>query len=250
MKLTIAYLGDPFLGWQRQPRGRTVQGELEVALAAMLKSPRLPIVGAGRTDAGVHAVGQVAHVDLPAAIPRDALRQGLNRRLPRQISVRSATVAPDGFHARRSARAKHYAYRIVFREPALPWVDLRRAVAAPVADPGALERALELLRGSHDMASFTVPEAAVLPTRRTLFRVWLRWRASGLDLHFIGDGFLRYQVRRMVGALLEVGAGRLQVSAFHHLLLEPAPGASIATAPPRGLTLERVWYHAPPGAAR
>jgi len=246
MKLTIAYLGDSFLGWQRQPEGRTVQGELERALAAMTKGPQVPIVGAGRTDAGVHAAGQVAHLDLVAPIPAASLRNGLNRRLPREIRVRTARAVSAAFHARRSARAKLYTYRLGFRESRLPWHDMRRAVTPTIADPAALGRALELLPGSHDVASFTVPEAAVVPTQRTLFRVWLRWRRDGLDLHFIGDGFLRYQVRRMVGALLEVGRGRLDVPGFHRLLLKPRPGAPLPTAPPGGLTLEHVWYRPSP----
>ncbi len=246
MKLTVAYLGDPFLGWQRQLQGRTVQGELERALEVMTKAPGLPIIGAGRTDAGVHAAGQVAHVDLPAPIPATSLRDGLNRRLPREIRVRNARPVPATFHARRSARAKLYTYRLGFREPSLPWHGLRRAITPAITDPAALARALELLPGSHDVASFTVPEAAVASTRRTLFKVWLRWHRDGLDLNFIGDGFLRYQVRRMVGALLEVGRGRLNVPGFGGLLRDPRPGAPLPTAPPGGLTLERVWYRPPP----
>ena len=119
-------------------------------------------------------------------------------------------------------------------------------MVAPVTDPAALARAAALLVGRHDFASFTVPEAAAEPTVRTLFRVRTEARRDGLDLHFIGDGFLRYQVRRMVAALLDVGRSRLAPGDFEQLLAHPQPGAPLLTAPARGLTLERVYYRPAP----
>ncbi|HPA79723.1 MAG TPA: tRNA pseudouridine(38-40) synthase TruA [Thermoanaerobaculales bacterium] len=251
-KLTVAYLGGSFHGWQRQRDRHTVQGELERAVAAMTGGLEATVVGAGRTDAGVHAAGQVAHLDLPVRIPPEALVRALNGLLPETIRVRAATAVDGAFHARRSARAKLYSYRARWRPAALPWLGLRCAVVPPVSDPGALERAAALLVGPHDFATFTVPEAAVGPTARTLHRVWTARRRDGLDLHFVGDGFLRYQVRRMVGALLEVGRGQLEHADFERLLAQPMPGAPIRTAPARGLTLERVFYGATPlpGGAR
>jgi tRNA pseudouridine38-40 synthase len=200
------------------------------------------VVGAGRTDAGVHAAAQVAHVDLPAAIPVAALLEGLNHRLPPQIRARAARLVGSGFHARRSAVAKLYTYRVRWREPALPWLGLREAAVAPVTDEAALLEALGLLVGRHDFASFTVPTASAASTQRTLFRVSPLRRGSGLDLEFLGDSFLRYQVRRMVGALLEVGHGRLPPDRMRRMLEQPQAGAAVATAPARGLTLERVFY--------
>jgi tRNA pseudouridine38-40 synthase len=244
IKLTVAYLGGGFCGWQRQRDRRTVQGELERALTVMTGGLEAAVVGAGRTDAGVHAAGQVAHLDLPVAIPPEGLVRGLNGLLTEEIRVRAATAVGGDFHARRSARGKLYSFRARWRPSPLPWLGLRCAVVPPVADPGELLRAAALLVGRHDLASFTVPEAAVEPTERTLYRVWIERRRDGLDLHFLGDGFLRYQVRRMVGALLDVGRGQLAHADFERLLAEPRPGAAIRTAPARGLTLERVFYRA------
>jgi tRNA pseudouridine38-40 synthase len=241
-KLTVAYLGGSFHGWQRQRDRRTVQGELERALAVMTGGLEAAVVGAGRTDAGVHAAGQVAHFDLPSPIPPEGIVRGLNGLLPDEIRVRAAAQVSTDFHARRSARGKLYSYRARWRPSPLPWLGLRCAVVQPISDPGALTRAAALLAGRHDLASFTVPEAADEPTVRTLHRVWIRGRRDGLDLHFVGDGFLRYQVRRMVGALLDVGRGQLTHADFERLLAEPRPGAPIRTAPARGLTLERVLY--------
>lgn len=245
-KLTISYLGGPFHGWQRQPDRRTVQGEIERALTAMTGGIESTVVGAGRTDAGVHAAGQVAHLDLPTPIPADGLVRGLNGLLPEEIRVRAAVAVPDAFHARRSALGKLYSYRVRWRPSPLPWLGLRVAVLPRCATEPDLARAASLLVGRHDFASFTVPEAAAEPTVRTLFRIELVRRPAGVDLHFVGDGFLRYQVRRMVAALLEVGRGRLTTVELGRLLAEPLPGAPLPTAPARGLTLERVLYRASP----
>jgi tRNA pseudouridine38-40 synthase len=241
-KLTVAYLGGSFHGWQRQRDRRTVQGELERALAVMTGGLEAAIVGAGRTDAGVHAAGQVAHLDLPFKIPPEGIARGLNGLLPDEIRVRAAAAVSTDFHARRSARGKLYSYRARWRPSPLPWLGLRCAAVQPISDPGALALAAALLAGRHDLASFTVPEAADEPTVRTLHRVWIRARRDGLDLHFVGDGFLRYQVRRMVGALLDVGRCQLALADFARLLDDPRPGAPLQTAPARGLTLERVFY--------
>jgi tRNA pseudouridine38-40 synthase len=242
IKLTVAYLGTRFHGWQRQLSLPTVQGELERALTAMTGGIAAAFVGAGRTDTGVHAAGQVAHVDLPVAIPPAGLQKGLNQHLPFDIRVRAVRLERTGFHARRSARGKLYTYRVRWREPALPWRGLRAASLGAITHAADLEAAVRLLPGRRDMASFTVSDAIVGSTTRTLFDVRCRHSTSGLDLNFLGDGFLRYQVRRMVGALLEVGRGRLTLGQFQQLLDRPQAGVPIPTAPARGLSLERVFY--------
>jgi len=241
-KLTIAYLGSSFSGWQRQPEARTVQGEVERAVMTLTGGHRLPVVGAGRTDAGVHAVGQVAHVDLPSAIPTSIVPKIVNARLAADVRVRSAVAVGTAFHARKGAVGKHYAYRLRWPPPTLPWRDLRAAFDRPPGRPEALEAACRLLPGRRDWSSFTVPDAARRGAVRTVFRIACRWRSNGLDLGFFGDGFLRYQVRRMVGALLAIGAGRMTMDELSTLLESPSPGAPLPTAPARGLTLERVYY--------
>lgn len=245
-KLTVAYLGDRFSGWQRQDRGRTVQGDLEASLEKLTDGLRIAVVGAGRTDAGVHAVAQSAHIDLPVEIPPMALPRLLNARLAGDVRVRSATTKTDDFHARGSALGKHYTYRMRWSEPGLPWQGLRTAVLPRPSEPEALEDACRQLPGRRDWASFTVPEVARRGAVRTVYRVEPVWRRSGLDIHVVGEGFLRYQVRRMVGALLEVGYGKLTIEDLLDLLDSPQPGAHLQTAPARGLSLERVYYRASP----
>jgi tRNA pseudouridine38-40 synthase len=244
-KLVVAYLGTPFAGWQRQPAQRTVQGELEAALGRMTGGSPPSCVAAGRTDAGVHAAGQVVHFDLPCQIPAADLARALNDHLPPEIRIRSAATAPHGFDARRSARGKRYVYRVAFTPPRLPWSRLRAAVLPPLVEPELLTAAAALLPGRRDMSSFTVPDPETASTRRTLHEARIAWHRSGLTLSFLGDAFLRYQVRRMVGALLEVGWRRRRLDEIRELLDSPRPGARVWTAPARGLTLEKVYYRNP-----
>jgi tRNA pseudouridine38-40 synthase len=248
-KLTVAYLGAGFSGWQLQGDVRTVQGALEDALARLVGGRRVAVVGAGRTDAGVHARAQTAHLDLPVAIPATVLPQVLNSGLAADLRVRKAVSVPSSFHARKCALGKHYAYRIRWREPDLPWQGLRTAVAPPPVELRALKDACIRLVGRRDWASFTVPEVAHRSTVRTVFRIEPVEGRDGMAFHFFGEGFLRYQVRRMIGALLEVGRGRMNVAELEHLLDRPSPGAPLPTAPARGLTLERVYYRSSPKIA-
>lgn len=241
MKLTLAYLGRGFLGWQRQAEGRTVQGELEAALARVLGRP-VQVTGAGRTDAGVHAAGQVAHVDVPVDIPAEGLRRALSGELPRDLRVRAVRPVPPRFHARRDATAKLYVYRARWRPSPLPWADLRHALVRRPSDLGALQAAARMLVGRHDVASFSVTDPTQGPTVRTLFSAEVSLRPGGAVFRFCGDGFLRYQVRRMVGAAFELGWGQRTTSQLRQLIEQPQPGASVWTAPAEGLTLERVSY--------
>jgi tRNA pseudouridine38-40 synthase len=204
------------------------------------------VVGAGRTDAGVHGAAQVAHLDLPAEIPLEGFLRGLNQHLPREIRVLGGRRMPDSFHARKSALAKIYTFRARWRRPSLPWHGLNHAVVEEVTDFSAVESSLRSLEGRNDMASFTVPELATGSTHRTLYLAGLVHRRGGIDFRFLGDGFLRYQVRRMVGGLLEVGRRRMTEEVFRRLVSKPSPGAPIHTAPARGLTLERVLYRLSP----
>ena len=242
MKLIVAYHGRAFHGWQRQKGQRTIQGELERALGLVTGFASISVTGAGRTDAGVHAAGQTAHCDLPVAIPPESLARALNGALPPEIRVRSARLAPTGFHARKSALGKLYTYRARWRAPTLPWADPLSAQVPRISDHEVFESAVRLLVGRHDWASFTVVNPESGSTVRTVSRVSCRPRRSGVDVDFVGDGFLRHQVRRMVGAALEVGQGRRRVEDLRGLIEHPQPGAPIQTAPAAGLTLHRVFY--------
>jgi tRNA pseudouridine38-40 synthase len=243
--LVLAYLGTPFSGWQRQPGRRTVQGDVETAIARMTGGQAPSCVAAGRTDAGVHASGQVVHFELPSTIPPAALVRALNDHLPAEIRARSARVAHPGFDARRSARGKLYVYRADFSPPSLPWSRLRTATLHPLTDPDALRAAFALLPGRRDMGSFTVTDPETGSTLRTLREVRVTLHRTGLTVSFLGDAFLRYQIRRMVGAALEVGWRRRRLEELRELVEVPQPGARVWTAPARGLTLERVYYRVP-----
>jgi len=246
VKLVVAYLGTRFHGWQRQSDRRTVQGELERALRRLTGDSEITVVGAGRTDAGVHAAAQVAHADLVAAIPTDNLVRAVNAILDPEVRVLSARAASPGFHARRNARGKLYVYRARWAQAVLPWAGLRTGRVERVVRPAELEAAARLLVGRHDWASFTVPDPGCKSTVREIFRVGWRRRRGGVDFEFVGVGFLRYQVRRMVGALLEIGRGRRSLDDLLDLIDHPRPGAPIKTAPASGLTLERVYYRRSP----
>ena len=250
MKLVIAYDGRPFHGWQRQPEHTTVQGEIENALAGLFQDRPVPVVGAGRTDAGVHAAGQAAHIDAPGPIPAEALVRGLNSRLPPEIRILTARTVDPSFHARRSAVGKRYTYRARFNAPKLPWTRGRSATIRPVSDLSTVRSALEAFVGRRDWASFTVPDPGPESTSRTIYAARLRRLRGGFDIEFIGEGFLRYQVRRMVGAVLEVGNGERSLADLEDLIASPRPGAHIRTAEAQGLSLEHVYYRACPAVTQ
>ncbi len=246
-RLVIAYLGGPFRGWQRQENEPTVQGTIEEALGRIFNQDGICVVGSGRTDAGVHAAGQVAHADLPAAIPPEGLLKALNATLPETVRIRSASIASPNFHARRSARAKRYLYRIRWDgAPILPpWHTLRSASIRPVEDPKRLANLVSLFEGRRDWAAFTVPDPETPTTVRSIFRATAVVRPHELSVQFLGEGFLRYQVRRMIGALLQVGWGRRTPEELNRLLQSRRHEPGLFTAPACGLTLERVFYRSP-----
>jgi len=248
--LRIAYLGAGFAGWQRQPGVRTVQGDLEHALARVYRAP-VALRGAGRTDAGVHAAGQAAHLDPPFAIPPRGLRAALNRLLADDVRVVAVRLAPPGFDARRSAQAKRYRYRVAWGEPLEPWEGLRCWQLAARPDLARVRRALAAVVGTHDFAAFASSGHAgtgARGTERTIFAARLAVRGRRAAVVLDGDGFLRGMARRIAGALVEVGRGAQPVSWFVALVRHPRTAPPAPTAPAHGLTLERVVYAGRPPA--
>jgi len=249
-RLDVEYEGTRYAGWQRQPHARTVQGELARAAEEFLQT-KVEVGGSGRTDAGVHALGQVAHLRARAAAKglRPArLEAGLNALLPHDINVLRARPAPPDFDARRDARARFYLYQIATRRTAFGksfvwWVKDR-------LDVRAMAEAAEGVEGRHDFRSFCEsPETQ----GSTVVRVETAVVAESGDLILIRVGashFLWKMVRRLVGALVEVGRGNLTPAEFGRLLERPSREPAAWTAPPSGLFLERVLYHGdpPPGA--
>ena len=243
-RITLAYDGTDFLGWQRQARGagRTVQGEVETALGRLAGGAPVAVAGAGRTDAGVHALGQVASFDLPREIAPPELQRALNGLLPDDVRVLAAAPAPEGFHARRSARSKLYRYALDCGGVALPQ---RRRFAASwphALDADAVRAAAALYVGRHDFASLASSGGSVRTTVRTVSRSEARFEGPGLVYEVEADGFLRKMVRSMVGGLIAAGRGALSGPELAERLARRDRRAWPAPAPACGLTLVRVDY--------
>ena len=229
-----------FSGWARQPGRRTVQGELEAALETVLREP-VNLVVAGRTDAGVHARGQVASFETAAEVPADLGRR-LNGIGPDDLTVSAAVVAQDGFDARRDARSRSYLYRVLPRESPIPF-ERGRALWWPHGfDRGALAACAEALPGSHDFTAFTPTETDHVRFERDVLAAGWGWDDPIASFRVTADTFMRNMVRVLVGTMLEVANGRRTVDNFTKLL-EGAPRSDAGdTAPPHGLYLESVIY--------
>ena len=243
LKLTLAYDGTPFVGWQRQAQGVSIQGLLEEALARLEAAP-VTVHGAGRTDAGVHALGQVASAHMTALHPVDVIARALNASLPPEVRVTGVEEAADGFHARFSAHAKTYRYVIRNAPAASPFERAYVWHIQDALDRDAMRDAAAAIVGTHDFAAFRSVGGDVTTTMRTV-------TASGfapqddpglLTYEITGDGFLRHMVRAIVGTLVEVGRGQRPASSMAAVLAGRNRAEAGATAPPQGLFLVRVVY--------
>jgi len=242
-RVVLEYDGTDFEGWQVQPGARTVQGTLHEAFARLARGGPVAIFGAGRTDAGVHAEGQVASVRAATRLGADALHRALDALLPRDLAVRSIEPAPAAFHARRDARSKLYRYRLWTGAARSPLRERYALRVRPPLDLAAMERAAAALVGTHDFASFRAAGGAGRSSVRTLARAAWRGELGGeLCFEVEGNGFLRHMVRNLVGTLLEVGRGRCSPESIPELLAARDRSRAGPTAPPHGLTLVRVDY--------
>jgi tRNA pseudouridine38-40 synthase len=246
-RLTLEYDGEGFEGWQLQPGGRrTVQGALEAALARVT-GQRARVVASGRTDAGVHAEGQVASLQLETDLDADRLRRALNGVLPRDIAVVGAAPAPDTFHARRDALAKLYRYRIWNGRDRSPLRERRALCLGRRLDLAAMCRAARAFEGTHDFASFQAAGSPVASTERALLRLEVAGEAgAGVELLVEGSGFLRHMVRILTGTLVAVGSGRWAPEDMPAILAARDRRRAGPTAPAHGLTLVAVRYAADP----
>ena len=244
LRVTLEYDGADFAGWQWQPEARSVQGVVEETLRRVT-AEALRLVAAGRTDAGVHARGQVAHFDSGSRLSAAELARALNAELPEDVSILDLCEVPPQFHARRDAICKRYVYRILARSSPSP--ERRRVVwhLRQKLRIGPMVEAAKALEGPHDFTVFRGARGGPPPdedTRRTLDRLELARR--GDEIHLIAEArsFLRYMVRNLAGTLVEVGAGRLRAGAMADLLASRDRARAGPTAPPHGLCLAWVAY--------
>jgi tRNA pseudouridine38-40 synthase len=238
-KLTVAYDGGAFHGWQRQPGQRTVQGVLEEELGVVMGA-EIRVQGAGRTDAGCHARGQVASFSAVTTLPAAALRPILDRRLPDDVRVVSAEEAALDFDARRSALGRRYSYHLLDQDDVL----MRRMAWHPgrPVDAGRLSRAVRPIEGEHDCAAFQASGSSPTATRCRVWRAsWRRWE-RGAVLDIVADHFLYHMVRNVVGTALLAARDRDPEARFAAVLGSRDRRRAGPTAPPQGLCLEQVFY--------
>ncbi|MEP6945433.1 MAG: tRNA pseudouridine(38-40) synthase TruA [Acidobacteriota bacterium] len=246
-RLLIQYDGTDFHGWQVQENSRTIQGELERVIG-MIEDAPVAVVGSGRTDAGVHAEGQVANVRVDRAFTPDKLKNAINGNLWRDIRIMKAEKAPDDFHARFSAKRKTYVYRVVNAPVMSPfWRRFAHHEARPL-DVARMNDAARLFLGEHDWTAFSSAQADGDNRVRTVtdFSVESSWdqRAGAqiIEFRIAAHGFLRYMVRSIVGTMLEVGRGEKDSDTIQTAIVTGERSLSGKTAPAQGLTLVRVDY--------
>jgi tRNA pseudouridine38-40 synthase len=241
-KLTIEYDGTPFVGWQVQDKGVSVQGAMIAAVAAF-SGETVSVQGAGRTDAGVHALGQVAHVDLTKDWNVDNVRDALNFHLrPHPIAVLAAECVAEGFDARFSATKRHYLYRIINRRADLA-LEVNRAwrIGRPL-DANAMHNAAQQLIGRHDFTTFRAAECQAKSPVKTLDRLDVGREGEELHVTAAARSFLHHQVRSMVGSLVHVGEGKWSADDLVAALAARDRARCGQVAPPQGLYLMRVDY--------
>jgi tRNA pseudouridine38-40 synthase len=247
LKLTIEYAGTKYSGWQKQKNARTIQGELEGAIREACAPRRLEVYGSGRTDAGVHALAQIAHVDIDTTVPPDTLRRRINDALPSDINVLRIERVRHRFHARHDALARTYLYQIsrrrtAFAKPYVWWVKHR-------LDVSSMRRTAARFVGMHDFRSFSDDDPEEKSTRVQVDVIDVREEGDLILVRIEGSHFLWKMVRRLVGVLVEVGRGALPAEEAVGLLDSPSRLPARLTAPASGLFLERVYYEGEPRRA-
>ena len=246
-KLLIQYDGTDFHGWQVQENQRTVQGELERALS-LIENAEVKVAGSGRTDAGVHAEGQVASVQIGRKFTSDKLRNAINGNVWRDVRILNAEKADDDFHARFSAKGKTYIYRTINAPVISPfWNRFAHHEARPL-DVGKMNETARLFLGEHDWTAFSAANSDAETRVRTIsdFSVESFWdkraNASLIEFRITGNGFLRYMVRSIVGTMLEVGRGEKDSDTIQTAIVSGNRELAGITAPANGLTLVKVYY--------
>ena len=243
-KAIIAYDGTNFNGFQKQPNGRTVQEEVEKTLQKMANGKEITVFGSGRTDAGVHAIGQVIHFDYPEERPLERMRFALDTQSPEDIAVRQVEIVSEEFHARYLVKEKTYQFRVDIGKPRSPF---RRHYASYFPYPLDLEKiqqALLDLLGTHDFTSFCASGSSIEDKVRTIYEAKMEVNETKDELLFTfrGNGFLYKMIRILVGTLLKIGNGRLPEDSIPAIIAKKDRNAAGPTAHPEGLYLYEVKY--------
>lgn len=241
IKLTVSYDGTDYVGWQSQKNGVAVQDLIEEALEKVCKE-KIRITGSGRTDAGVHALGQVAHFKTESTVPPERFALALNTYLPRDIRVLKSEQAPDDFNARYSAKRKKYRYSAFIADISLPLKDRYALWLQGMPDIEAMKKAAEIFVGEHDFKSFSSTGSEVKTTVRTIYSLDVKEDNGDITIEVCGNGFLYNMVRVIAGSLFAVGYGKTTINA----LIEALSGAKrpnvCTTLPAQGLCLVSVDY--------
>jgi tRNA pseudouridine38-40 synthase len=242
IRLLIAYDGTDYQGWQRQPRAPTIQGTIEAVVRKITREP-IALLGAGRTDAGVHAWGQVAHFITSATLPPEKWQGAFNALLPPDIRVRAVQEALPDFHARFDSRLKIYDYYLLNEAWPVPFYRRYTWWIGHPLDCNLMAQGLAGIEGQHDFSAYQTAGSDVRQTVRTLFRADLtRLRRGGIRLRFQADGFLRHMVRNLVGALIRLGMKKISLKEWQDILVSRNRARAGAMAPARGLFLRKVIY--------
>jgi tRNA pseudouridine38-40 synthase len=241
VRLIIEYDGTQYVGWQRQPNGVSVQQVVEEALAKVCGGSHV-LFSSGRTDAGVHARGMVAHFVTDHLLPMRAYREGVNRLLPCDIVVRDAAVVPDDFHARYSATGKWYRYSIYSAAVRSPLASRYSWHVRSGLDLSSMRQAAALFVGQHDFSAFRATGCSARTTVRGIFSVDVIEAGALIHVDVRGSGFLRNMIRIMVGTLVEVGQGKRPPEEISDMLIDCRRAQAGVTAPPQGLCLMEVFY--------
>ena len=243
LKATISYDGTNFAGYQVQPGERTVQLELEKVLSVMHKGEPIKVTASGRTDARVHATGQVIHFDTPLQIPCEKYMKALNVQLPRDIRVLAVEEVPGDFHARFSVSGKRYRYIWHCEQVQSPF---RRHYTVETngikPDVEAMRKAAESILGTHDFSCFCAANTSVVDKVRTVTKLEFGWQGEELHMTIEGNGFLYNMVRIIAGTLWEVGTGKRDAASLAGTIAGEDRGKAGKTAPAHGLYLEKVYY--------
>lgn len=243
-KAIIAYDGTRFNGFQSQPNGRTVQQEIEKTLTAMANGQRIEIHGSGRTDAGVHALGQVIHFDYPKERPLERMRFAMDTQTPEDIAVKMVEKVTEEFHARYLVIEKMYQFRVDIGKPRSPFRRFYASYYPYPLDIEKIQQAIPDLLGTHDFTSFCASGSSVEDKIRTIYEasVTINEQKDELLFTFRGDGFLYKMIRIMVGTLLKIGNSRLPADCIPEILAQKDRHAAGPTAHPEGLYLVEVRY--------